>query len=329
MQYTLHAPGSRKGNRTYIVRAYVNGSRIEKVLAATARTVAKEEAERFLDSIKGGPADAPVTFADAARAYLQFRRPRKEDETKVERLIAFFGDRPVADVTGADLVAAAEHLLPRAANATRNRSVIVPASAVLHYAAEQRWCPYARHRRLPVSRRSTRKPASPGVIQALLANTTGHKHLLFAWLYETGQRIGDSLSLTRDDLDLPRAVARIASSKTDDHGEIGLSPELVAMLANAAPQPDGRVFPWRVRQSVYKWLWPLCRQLGVKYTPHQSRHAMATDLRVLGWDVKAIADRGLWRDERTLERYIHHRSSGVPAERGVVVVLEKRKAKAA
>jgi len=56
------------------------------------------------------------------------------------------------------------------------------------------------------------------------------------------------------------------------------------------------VFPWGDRHNVYRWLRPLCAKLGVVYTPHQSRHAMATDLRALGYDMQAIAQRGLWRD---------------------------------
>jgi integrase len=126
----------------------------------------------------------------------------------------------------------------------------------------------------------------------------------------------------RNDIDLGRGVARVGSRKTDDHGEIGLSPELVAMLANAPPLPTGRVFPWRDRHGVYRWLRPLCARLGVSYTPHQSRHAMATDLRALGYDMRAIAERGLWRDERSAGRYVHHRSAAV-GERGVVLLLKK------
>jgi hypothetical protein len=49
---------------------------------------------------------------------------------------------------------------------------------------------------------------------------------------------------------------------------------------------------------------------------------MATDLRALGYDMKAIAERGLWRDERSAGRYVHHRSTAV-GERGVVLLLKK------
>jgi hypothetical protein len=51
---------------------------------------------------------------------------------------------------------------------------------------------------------------------------------------------------------------------------------------------------------------------------------MATDLRALGYDMKAISERGLWRDERSAARYVHHRSTAV-GERGVVLLLKKEK----
>ncbi len=48
------------------------------------------------------------------------------------------------------------------------------------------------------------------------------------------------------------------------------------------------------------------------YTPHLSRHALATDLRALGWDMRAIAERGVWRDERSAGRYTHHHATDTP-----------------
>lgn len=320
------APGTRKGNRTYVVRGQSNRRQVEKVLAATKLADAKKEAEQFFGNIKGREPGAVITFSEAARAFLASKRLGKQDLAYVERLVRFFGDKPVSDMVGADLMTAAHALCPRTSDSNKNRAVIGPASSILHYAAEQGWCADRRHRRLKVSRRSPRRPVAADTMRLLLANTTGHKHLFLVWLYETGQRITDSLRLRRDDLDLRAANARVGSTKTDDIGEIGLSPELVAMLASAPHLPSGRVFPWGDRHNVYRWLKPLCARLKVTYTPHQSRHAMATDLRALGYDMRAIAERGLWRDERSAGRYVHHRSTVTP-DRGVVILMGKNKGK--
>lgn len=326
LRYQLYAPGTRKGNRTYVARWPSDAGQREKVLEATTRAAAEKEAEALILRLRGRAAGDLVPFEEAADAYLAGRDLGKQDLAYVDRLKRWFKGTPVDTMIGAQLIAAAHALCPDGSNANKNRAVITPASSVLHYASEQGWCPERRFRRLPVSRRSTRKPAPADTMRLLLANTTGFQHLFLAWLYETGQRITASLALRRDELDLQAAIARVVSTKTDDHGQLELSPELVAMLANAPPLPSGRVFPWGDRHNVYRWLKPLCARLGVTYTPHQSRHAMATDLRALGYDMKAIAERGLWRDERSAGRYVHHRSAA-PADRGVVIVLGENRGK--
>lgn len=319
MQY--YVPGKRKGNRTYVVRGHVNGRQFEKVLAATKLADAKKEAEQFRDSIKGRDPGEVVMFEEAADAYAQGKNLGKQDEVYIAVLKKYFRGTPVGDILGATLISAAHVLCEGTSNANKNRAVITPGSSVLHYAAEQGWCQERRFRRLPVSRRSNRKPAPVETIRLLLKHTDGHRRLLIAWLFETGQRITASLNMRREDLDLDRSIAMVSSDKTDDHGHIELSPGLVAMLRQAAPTKSGRVFPWQNRHNVYRWLRPLCNKLGVTYTPHLSRHAMATDLRALGYDMKAIAERGLWRDERSAGRYVHHRSGAIP-ERGVQHVLQ-------
>lgn len=313
MGYKLLAPGTRRNNRTYIVRGSIGGRRFEARTNTAIKAAAEQWAVEYIGKLAGGALSGPVlTFGQAAAAYTALKRPRADDEKNILLLARWFGDKPLRDIVGADLVAAAHMLKPTSGDATKNRAIITPGSAVLHYASEQGWCPYGRHRRLKVSRRSPRRPASDDVMRLLLANTEGHRHLLLAWLYETGLRITDTLRLTDADLDLRRGMVRIGSSKTDDHGVIGLSPELVAMLATTPRCTGGRVFPWRDRHGVYRWLRKLARRLGVTYTPHLSRHALATDLRAAGWDMRAIAERGIWRDERSAGRYTHHRAADTP-----------------
>lgn len=325
-RYQLYAPGRRKGNRAYVFRGRVNGQQVEKVLEATKRPDAEDEADEFIRKLKGRAPGEVVPFEDAADSYIDGKNLGKQDLAYLETLKKHFRGTDVASILGSHLTTAAHVLADGTSNANKNRAVITPASSVLHFASEQGWCQERRFRRLPVSRRSNKRPVSAETIRLLLANTEGPQRLFLAWLYETGQRITASLQLTRDDLDLPRAIASVTSDKTDDHGQIELSPDLVVMLAKAPHLPSGRVFPWGDRHNVYRWLKPLCKRLKVSYTPHQSRHAMATDLRALGYDMKAIAERGLWRDERSASRYVHHRSGAIP-ERGVVLLMRAPKKK--
>jgi len=313
MGYKLLPPGTRRNNATYIVRGSIAGRRFEARTDATTRADAEQWALEFIGALKRESASGPaLTFAQAADAYIALKRPRPDDTKHILLLGRWFAAKPIREIVGADLVTAAHALKPRVGDATKNRAIITPGSAVLHYAAEQGWCNYGRHRRLKVSRRSPRRPATEDAMRLLLANTDGHKHLLLAWLYETGVRITDSLRLHDADLDLQMNRVRVGTTKNDDHGSLGISPELVVLLAKAPRCAGGRVFPWKDRHGVYRWLRKLRTRLGVTYTPHLSRHALATDLRALGWDMKAIAERGIWRDERSAGRYTHHRATDTP-----------------
>lgn len=313
MGYKLLPPGTRRNNATYIVRGSIGGRRFEARSDTADKDAAEIWAAKYVARLESLTPTGPVlTFATAAEAYINLKNPRNDDRKNIKLLGKWLANKPLSDIVGADLIAAAHALKPNVSDATKNRAIITPGSAVLHYAEEQGWCHYRRHRRLKVSRRSPRRPVPEDTMRLLLANTEGHQHLLLAWLYETGVRITDSLQLHNDDLNLQAGRVRVGSSKTDDHGEIGISPELVALLSNASRCSGNRVFPWQTRHKVYKWLRKLTKRLGVVYTPHLSRHALATDLRALGWDMKAIAERGLWRDARSAERYTHHRASDTP-----------------
>jgi integrase len=319
MVYHLHAPGTRKGNQFFIIRGTLHdatgrGHRFE----ARTRTTDKVEADRFAlayvaDLQKELDADAGPKrfFHEAADAYIALKKPRKLDLVAIQRLKDHFGPKKLlTEVAPADFVAAANALLPQGSNAHKNRTVLTPGAAIMHYAAKQLWCPYLRFDRFKVSRKSSRKPAAAGTVQKLLEATTGHKHLLLAWLYETGQRITDSVQLRDEQLDLPNGKAFMKSSKNDDGAFIDLSPALVSLLATTPRCEGGKVFPWNSRWSVYKWLRKLVADLGLHYTPHLSRHALATDLRALGWDMRDIALRGAWRDERSAGRYVHDHAPG-------------------
>jgi len=75
--------------------------------------------------------------------------------------------------------------------------VIAPAAAVLHYAADQKWCSYQRLPKFKESRKSSREPATEETLSLILANVekpraskfgrkqdtnVAHKRLLLAML---------------------------------------------------------------------------------------------------------------------------------------------------
>lgn len=68
---------------------------------------------------------------------------------------------------------------------------------------------------------------------------------------------------------------------------------------------EGRFFPWTTGRGVYSWLKPVRDRLGVHYTPHMSRHKLATDAAQIA--DKRAAELGVWQDPRSLHRYQHVR----------------------
>ena len=205
------------------------------------------------------------------------------------------------------MVAAANKLYPGRSNATKNRNVIVPMAAVLHYAAAQKRCPYQRFPAFWVSKKSNRRPADPRDVQRLLrvldTPETVHKYILIAILFETGLRLEDCF-----DMQAPAGQGKpriVKVKKTDSRIMPDLSDGLMARIAAAKRFKGEHLFNWTKRWSVYNWQRPLCRKLGIQWTPHLSRHALATDLQIAGIPDRQAADHGAWADVRSLHRYQH------------------------
>lgn len=305
MRYRLFPPGKR--GPFWYCRGRLNGKPFEFSCRTADRAAAEARATAKLGEVISGalPTKGQVTFRQAAIAYKAFRKPRPDDVKWIDKLAAWFDRREIGEILHAHLVEAAEEMLPGKKAGTKNRGVIGPAAAVLHYAAEQGWCQYRRFRRFEEDRRSPRKPVSDQAMGMLLKATFGHQRMLLAILYETGLRLSDAMFLTEEDVDLPAGHMLVTIKKTGERLQVNISPDVIAMIASLSRCGRGRLFPWPARWSVYRWLRPLCKTLGITYTPHMSRHALATDLQRRRIPDKEAAEHGAWRDPRSLHRYQH------------------------
>ncbi len=305
-QRVKYRKGRAYPNRFYLVRGEVGGRHIEvSTKTRDAEKAAAYKARVELDHLEGnvpGP-DEEVTFAKATDLYIAFKQPSKGDERRIRRIVAAIGpEKLVGDVQHADLVAAAGKIYPLGRNETKNRWVMKPGAAILHYAAENKWCEWQRIRKLaeaaPVTRASNAETAR--TIMAALereeaAARTAHKRrlaykkrLLILWLYKHGNRISDPLRLLWDEhVFLPRKVYLLYVGKAKKWKEKPLDEEVFEELAND-PHQRGPVFPWRTRSGVYKWLRPLCRRLKVTFTPHMARHYVGKLLNAEGEGLKTI-----------------------------------------
>ena len=158
MPYKLLPPGTR-GPYWYI-RGKIAGRRREVSTGEATREGAESWAAEYVAALHRHAvpvASDAVTFAQAAHAFIAYKRPQLDDERLILALAAWFDLKPIRGLTHAHLVDAARALRPRGGNATRNRKVIGPAAAVLHYAADQGWCEYRRFKKFAVPRKSSRE----------------------------------------------------------------------------------------------------------------------------------------------------------------------------
>ena len=337
-------PPGKRGASWYIVGVDASG-RFE---AATGirdkrdRRAVEAFGSRFLDerARRRVPGAGEAVGFRAAAAFYKTANPHlsKTDIAKIDAVAGEVGDVDCRTVTQAHLVAAANALKPGRADSTKNRWVIGPGAAVLHYAAEQRWCEHQKIKKFWESRKSDREPARDEDLALLIANVeapprqgkfgrkadyhVAFKRILLMMLYETGLRLSHLLAVRTPHFDLVANAVRVRVPKSDEWATITLSPELVAAIANclhesrtgAVRRPlgvhvprEGRFFPWTTGRGVYAWLKPLRERLGVTYTPHMSRHKLATDADAASIPDKRAAELGVWQDPRSLHRYQHVR----------------------
>lgn len=290
----LVPPGKRGGgkfkNKYWLVRGSIDGNEIEKSLGVSLRSDAEKKLRELLrqyDAAKN--CNENVTFGIAADRYIAYRDPGYHDLRYIKLIRPELEDKLVTEITQNDLVTVANKLYPDQKASSKNRAVIRPAAAILHYAADNNWCPWLRIKTFKESTPLTRY-VNDNVELALLKNTTGKKHLLIVWLFKQGDRIGDTLQIKYEDCDFEAQTVSRHVSKSDRYMVLPLDQELCAMLKpnQGDPKPTGYIFPWQTKSGVHKWMRPLCKSLNIEFTPHRARHTLGKRLNDSGAGLKTI-----------------------------------------
>lgn len=164
-----------------------------------------------------------------------------------------------------------------------------------------------------------RRPKA-GVIERLLDAAADEQRELLLFLHLQGWRITETCTLRWEHVDLTAGTLEVFIRKGKSRGwkTVPANAGVVALLANIAarrgePIRDGRkrrrddafVFPWRSRWSVYNWLKPLARRLGVTITPHMLRHEFGSRHHEAGADTLDLVAIGSWASSKSVERYCH------------------------
>jgi integrase len=336
MALHLIPPGKRKNSWDYRIRGRVKGMLHEFRTKTTLRADAELMLHRLeieLRQKESAARPGALTFAAGAQLWINFKNPKKVDRARIARLNAadigggvLLGDKLIADVVHADLVAAANYLFPGVrgtkkrpwrphSNATKNREALRPAASVLHYCAENGFCPWRKIKSFeepePVTRaisidmatiilanlpteapkKMGNRPATAADL-ARFAERARKKKLLLLCLFRQGWRISDALKIEWPQFDLRAQTVTYHVGKTDRHDRVKPIHDEVLELLAAEPVASrrGRVFPWRTRSGVYKWLRPYCRALGIKFTPHMARHSLGKWLNEDRANIREIMD---------------------------------------
>lgn len=299
--------GKRTPNRFYLVRGRLLDHNIEVSTETTDPIAAarfKNDIERRILEGRVPGSGEDVGFHKAADLYAAARPLCKQDEQRIARLKTAIANKSCRQVVQADIDAAARQLYPGAPAETHNRHVYTPAASILHYAARNKWCPWLRLDRPKMKEPETRA-AAPVVAPLLMANTDGKKRLLVLWLFRHGSRITMALRIDCERIDLRARTYEAYISKTRKWKTFPINEEVWELLANDADveRGTGKLFPWVTRSGVYKWLRPLAKRLGVKFTPHMARHRLGKDLNATGAGLKTIMGALGQRSEKSASRY--------------------------
>lgn len=280
-------------------------------LRGSTKTTQKREAERFANDVESrelqGRRDpgAILTFAQAAIKY----REAKGDKKYLERVEDYWRDTPVKDITRGAMKRAALEILPQGAGSYRNRAVIVPTQAVINFAASIDLCPPLRALRFP-EQFATKEPATLEWVLAFMAHASPHLGALACFMFGTGARISEAISVRWGDIDLQKGTARIVMGKVGGVERIAhLQPALVAALANIPRDrdPEDRPFPYASYRACSDPWEVAIKRAGIKrLTPHCCRHGFATSMLHAGYDPKTVAEAGGWADVSQLFKTYGH-----------------------
>lgn len=286
----------RPGGRIWHYRGTVAG----RLLRRSTKTTDKDTAQRIANEVetrhwKGhldGP-EAVLTFGQAATLYCDATKQTRY----IPKLLTYWRDTPVKDIKPGAVRQCAKILYPKAANATLNRQVIVPMQAIVNHAAEAELCHLLKVRRFKVEKKS-KEPATWEWVKAFMAHANPHLGALACFMYLTGARISEALSVTWEDIDFTTRRVLIRQTKIGEERRAHMPSALIAAIANIKGErnPNRRVFRYVSRVSATPEWRKVVKRAGIKkLTPHSCRHGFATGMLHKGVDPVTTAKRGGWK----------------------------------
>jgi integrase len=257
---------------------------------ATAQRIASERENREWKGRFDGPG-AVLTFAQAAMMYRQAQKATRF----LNRVEDYWGDTPVLQITGGAIRSAAIKVYPNASGATRNRQFVVPAQAIINHASSLGQCPPVKVERFPVPKKA-KDYATWEWIEAFMAAANPHLGALACFMFLTGARISEALSVRWEDVNFQARRVLIRQTKlSGEERHAHLPQPLVVAIANIERKGD-TVFRYSSRDTAKPQWRKAIKRAGIKQLSfHACRHGFATGLLHKGIDPITTAKRGGWK----------------------------------
>jgi integrase len=309
--------------------------RIRRTASARTRALAVEEAvaleSRLLrERFHGRPESrGDRLFAEIAAAYVRHQPREQYNIDRIAAISRALGPAAIArdiDQERIDRLVGEVIRKPAPSPNTVRAFVVTPLRAVLNFAFKRKWCdkPVFDLPKLPPGRTDYFLPCEA---ERMVAAAAPHLQPLLVFLFGTGGRLGESLSLDWREVDLVggRAIFLAEKTKTRRRRVAHLPPAVVAALAEM-PERDGAVFRWVDRAGhahAYKpregyggqiktaWHAALGRAgLNPELTPHSTRHSWASWHYAINRDPYLLMREGGWENESMVRRYAHLMPAG-------------------
>lgn len=303
----------RHGSPNWYIRGTLRDVTIDETTGVADKSVAetiraRREWEILQGSIFGRKSVA--TFLEAAVGYLESGGERRF----VKLLTDHFGDIPLAKMDQAAIDRAARALYPTAANATLNRQLYAPVSAILNHAAARGLCDARRIAR-PVLPKGRVRWISPDEAERLISACSPHLRPLVIFLLYTGARMSEALYLDWRDVNLQGSQVQFIDTKNGESRGVPLHPRALAALASLPHRvdevfrrPDGFAYK-RIEAAggqIKTAFNGACRRAGIlDFSPHDCRHTWATWHYAANRDIIGLMKLGGWKSEKMVLRYAH------------------------
>ena len=134
-------------------------------------------------------------------------------------------------------------------------------------------------------------PETRIAVETLLIEKSRVEHYreMFVFLYETGVRISEALTITKKDCNLEKRTIFLISKKNDKPRYLGITPRLKEVIESRThgKKLTDRLFPYskNTYQTKLKGIKPFLKEMGIDFTWHMLRHTFITN----GFENKSIS----------------------------------------